>query len=144
MHFNARFGSRKLASTRVTSRNASRPSRTTARKPQQFHTFWLASHCQELPAGVLVARRVRTKGRQSKVMRAKPFSNARGYSIIQLLITLAVAMMIAGFAIVASRALATRLDDSARSSRLMLKGRGRAVRRHSGADCPRRTIYSFT
>ena len=69
-------------------------------------------------------------------MRAKPFSNARGYSIVQLIITIAVALIIAGFAIVGiSRARDhVRLMNSARQfAGYLERARGDAVRRHTGA-----------
>jgi hypothetical protein len=69
-------------------------------------------------------------------MRAKPFSNARGYSMIQLLITLAVAMIVASFAVVGiTRAREhARLMSSAREfAAYVERARGDAVRRHSGA-----------
>ena len=69
-------------------------------------------------------------------MKEKPFSNAGGYSVVQLLITLAVAMIITSFAIVGIiRARDhVRLMNSARQFAAYIeRARADAVRRHSGA-----------
>jgi hypothetical protein len=69
-------------------------------------------------------------------MRAKPFSNANGYSTIQLVITLAVASIITGFAIVGiTRARDhVRLMNSAREfAAYVERARSDAVRRHNTA-----------
>jgi Tfp pilus assembly protein FimT len=69
-------------------------------------------------------------------MRTKPFNTTRGFSTVQLLITLAVAMIVIGFAIVGiSRAREhVRLMNSAREfAGYVEKARADAVRRHGSA-----------
>jgi Tfp pilus assembly protein FimT len=87
------------------------------------------------------------KVRQQKVMRAKPFSNAGGYSIMQLVITLAVAMVVTGFAIAGvSRARDhIRLMNSAREfAGYIERARADAVRRHNGTSVQAIDENSFT
>src|SRR5262245_24678519 len=82
------------------------------------------------------ARRVRTKGSCTKVMKAKPYSKHNGYSMVQLLITLAVATIITGFAIVGLiRARDhVRVMNSAREfAGYVERARADAVRRHDTA-----------
>ncbi|HXT63262.1 MAG TPA: GspH/FimT family pseudopilin, partial [Pyrinomonadaceae bacterium] len=69
-------------------------------------------------------------------MKKTRFNNAGGFSIVQMVITLAVAMIVSGFAIVGiSRAREhARLMSSAREfAAYVERARGDAVRRHSGA-----------
>jgi len=80
-------------------------------------------------------------------MRAKPFSTTRGYSTIQLLITIAVAMIIAGMAIVGvTRARDhARLMNSAREFAAYIeRARGDAVRRHNGAGVQVTDEHTFS
>jgi Tfp pilus assembly protein FimT len=80
-------------------------------------------------------------------MRAKPFSNADGYSIMQLVVTLAVAMVVTGFAIVGvSRARDhIRLMNSAREfAGYVERARADAVRRHNGTSVQAIDENSFT
>jgi len=82
-----------------------------------------------------VAGEDRTKGSSTQVMRIKPFSNARGFSIMQMVITIAVAMVVTGFAVVGiTRARDhMRLMNSAREfAGYVERARADAVRRHNG------------
>ena len=81
--------------------------------------------------------RPRTNERSpAKVMKAQPFSHASGYSVIQLLITLAVAMIVTGFAIVGvtrARDYARLMNSAREFAAYVERARGDAVRRHSDA-----------
>jgi len=93
-----------------------------------------------------VTRLVITKGSPTKVMRAKPSRNADGFSMIQLLITIAVAMIITGFAIVGiTRARDhVRLMNSAREfAGYVERARADAVRRHNTATVQTISETSF-
>jgi Tfp pilus assembly protein FimT len=80
-------------------------------------------------------------------MRAKPFSNAGGFSIMQMVITLAIAMLVTGFAVVGiTRARDQfRLTSSAREfAAYVERARADAVRRHDGASVQTIDETSFT
>lgn len=75
--------------------------------------------------------------RRRQIMKRTAFSNARGFSTIQLVITIAAVMIVSGFAVVSiSRARDhVRLMNSARQfAAYVERARGDAVRRHTGAS----------
>ena len=77
-----------------------------------------------------------TERRRQQIMKRTAFSNARGFSTLQLVITIAVVMIVTGFAVVSiSRARDhIRLMNSARQFAASVeRARGDAVRRHSTA-----------
>ena len=85
-----------------------------------------------MPTGVLEV----TERRRRRIMKRTGFSNASGFSTLQLVITIAVAMVVTGFAVVSiSRARDhVRLMNSARQfAAYVERARADAVRRHGTA-----------
>ena len=77
-----------------------------------------------------------TERRRQQIMKRTALNNPRGFSILQLVITIAVMMIVAGFAVVGiTRARDhVRLMNSARQfAAYVERGRGDSVRRHAGA-----------
>lgn len=77
-----------------------------------------------------------TERRRPQIMKRTAFTNPRGFSILQLVITIAVMMIVTGFAVVGiTRARDhVRLMNSARQfAAYVERGRGDSVRRHAAA-----------